>query len=291
MSPGAPEAEALGLVLGLAAYVGSNLGMGLQKQGVESLASLLRGGRGALRWARLRRLGPWLAGTLLTVGGSVLLFVALGLGRASVVGALEGVGLVALAVFARVRLGERLGSRGLVGVGAIVLGTALVATAAGPAGARASAGALALGLTTGELLLVGLVVVARHSSRWKGVAHGALAGGTAGIAMVIQKLVGEDVLTIGALDATTALLGLGWLGIAALGFVFTQLAWLRGRALTVAPAFAALSVSVPVVVGWGLLGEPVSPAGVVGVLLVLGGIVPVASDGAVVGMLEPERRP
>lgn len=291
MSPVTPDAETLGLVLGLAAYVGSNLGMGLQKQGVESLASMLRGGRAALRWARLRRLGPWLAGTALTVGGSVLLFVALGLGRASVVGALEGVGLVALAVFARVRLGERLGWRGVVGVGAIVLGTALVAASSGPSGARASGTALTLVLVSMELLLVGLVVVARHSSRWKGVAHGALAGGTAGIAMVLQKLVGEDVLTIGALDATTALLGLGWLGIAALGFVFTQLAWLHGRALAVAPAFAALSMSVPVVVGWGLLGEPVSLAGVVGVLLVLGGIVPVASDAAVAGMLEPERRP
>ena len=115
-----------GVLVGLLSTVIANVGMGIQKQGSPALRQL----RDAPRDATVRRhLALWALGSAMTVSGSILLFVALGLGRASVIGTLEGVGLVALAFYASKVLGEPLTRIDVRAIALIVVGTGVAGSA------------------------------------------------------------------------------------------------------------------------------------------------------------------
>lgn len=239
----------MGLLLGLVAFVASNLGMGLQKAGTT---------RGSVQ--------VWLLGTGLTVSGSLLLFPALALGRASVIAPLEGLGLAALALFAWRVLGERPPVPALI---AIAAGTALVGFFGGAERPpdevlrperlpQVSAAVLA-----GALLLT---LLPR-----RGVGLGLAAGAMAGLAMLFQKALGEVLLA-----EPLAVLGepraLGFLAAAAAGFLGLQWSYRHGRAVDVVPSYAAGTILVPTAAAPFLFGEAPHLAAWAGVALILLGI-------------------
>jgi uncharacterized membrane protein len=271
----------VGTLVGLFSYLLANLGMGLQKHGAPALA----------RWREVRTtpalqrlLGLWMAGSAMTVVGSLLLFVALGLGRASVIASFEGLGLVGLALYAHHFLGEPVGVPERRSIGAIVLGTALVgyfgttAQALGPEAFDLQnffcfAAVLGLGL----LVLVGGCWASGRTSM--GLAFGGSAGALAGLAMVIQKRVGAVLVGGAPQDALTDPWTLAFVAVAAGAFVLLQLAYLRGRAVDVVPTYASATILVPVVAGIVVYSEPAQPILGLGILLILGGVLMLPGTG------------
>lgn len=240
----------MGLLLGLVAFVASNLGMGLQKAGTT---------RGSLR--------TWLCGTVLTVSGSLLLFPALALGRASVIAPLEGVGLAALALFAWRVLGER---PPVAALAAIAAGTALVGVFGGAERLPDEV------LRPDRLGPVALAVVAAAALLAllprRGVGLGLAAGAMAGLAMILQKALGEVLLADPAAllaDPRT----LGFLAAAGAGFLGLQWSYRHGRAVQVVPSYAAGTILVPTAAAPFLFGEAPHPLVGLGAGIILAGIV------------------
>jgi len=277
-----------GVLVGLLSTVVANVGMGVQKQGSPALRRL----RDLPRDATVRRqLALWALGSVMTVTGSLLLFVALGLGRASVIGTLEGVGLVALALYASRVLGEPLTRVDARAIGLIVVGTGIAGSAHGSAtggGGFAPEGLVLLG---GAVVGAGglAVLVGRATGRL-GIALGGLAGGIAGLTMAVQKVVGTTLVGASPLDLLDSPWALAYLGMAGLGFLTTQVAHLHGRALEVVPCYASVGILVPVLSGPVVFGEPTGPAALIGLLLLLTGVFELSRQGPVAATLD-DRRP
>jgi len=273
-----------GVLVGLLSTVVANVGMGVQKQGSPALRRL----RDLPRDAAVRRqLAVWTLGSMMTVAGSLLLFVALGLGRASVIGTLEGVGLVALALYASRVLDEPLTRIDARAIGLIVVGTGIagsVHSSASGGGSFAPEGLAVLGAAV--LSLGGLAVLLGRATGRLGLALGGLAGGVAGVTMAVQKVVGTTLVGSAPLDLLSSPWALGYLGMAGVGFVTTQLAYLHGRALEVVPAYASVGILVPVLSGPVVFGEPTGPAALIGLLLLLAGVFELSRQGPVAATLD-----
>lgn len=273
-----------GVLVGLLSTVVANVGMGVQKQGSPALRRL----RELPHDATVRRqLAVWAIGSMMTVTGSLLLFVALGLGRASVIGTLEGVGLVALALYASRVLGEPLTRVDARAIGLIVVGTGIAGSAHGTATGAGSFHPAGLGLLGGAVVVIGgaAVLLGRATGRL-GLALGGLAGGVAGVTMAVQKVVGTTLVGPAPLDLLSSPWALGYLGMAGVGFLTTQVAYLHGRALEVVPAYASVGILVPVLSGPLVFGEPTGAAALVGLLLLLAGVFELSRQGPVAATLD-----
>lgn len=274
----------MGVLVGLLSTVLANVGMGVQKRGSPSLRRLpdLLGDP-AVR----RTFAWWLLGSAMTVSGSLLLFVALGLGRASVIGTLEGVGLVALALYASRVLGEPLTRVDIRAIALVVVGTGLAGGAhATTSGAGEGFSPTGLAVLGGGVFVAALaaVVTGRATGRL-GLALGGVAGAVAGTTMAVQKVVGGVLVGTSPLEVFTSPWSLAYLGMAALGFVVTQFAYLHGRALDVVPAYASLCILVPVASGPLAFGETFHPVAAVGLVLLLAGVVDLSRQGPVAATL------
>jgi len=270
------------MALGLAAYLLSNVGMGVQKAGA---CGFVAGGRG---------LGTWLAGTAMSVSGAFLLFPAYGLARASVVAPLEGLGLAALALFASRVLREPLSTRHWVALGMILLGTfltgrlgALPKQASEVFRPEAFAWGAALLLATALLVAVlpalpGIRAFFRQRAPGTlGILLGGAAGTCAGVAMILQKVVGGTFLADPARALQEPYLLLFFL-VAGLGFITQQVAWLHGTAVEVVGTYSSVAILVPAGTAWALFGEPFTGGLALGLGLVVLGVVILAGQAAAI---------
>ncbi len=270
------------MALGLAAYLLSNVGMGVQKAGAGVFVA---GGRG---------LGTWLAGTAMTLAGAVLLFPAYGLARASVVAPLEGLGLAALALFASRVLREPLSRRHLGALGLIILGTVLT----GRVGAlprqaseafRPEAFAWGASVLLGAALLVAVLpALSRIRAFFRqrapgtlGILLGGAAGTCAGVAMILQKVVAGAFLDDPARALQEPYLFLFFL-VAGAGFVTQQVAWLHGTAVEVVATYSSMAILVPAGTAWAVFGEPFTGGLALGLGMVVLGVVFLAGQVAAV---------
>jgi hypothetical protein len=207
----------------------------------------------------------WLAGFTIGIGGWVLYVAALSLGTLSLVQAASagGIGILALLVW---RLGGvPLSGREWVGVGLAIAGLALLAVSLAGAGtahpfaARASWGGVAAWMAVSGVLAA---LFAGPFSRW-------LAGGAGlGIAAGFCYAAG-DVGTKAAVGGGARLLFvLPLLAAHGLGFVFLQLGFQRGGALTTAGVATLFTNAVPIAAGMVLFGDGL-PSGALGVARLL----------------------
>ncbi len=237
----------------------------------------------ALRVALLSRLASrrrWLAGTALTIAGAALQIAALAHAPLTVVQPVLALGLVALLVFARTALRERVGAAELAGVAAVIGGVALVATA-GPHRSNRVDSLLALVLLLAPL---GIFTVAPFALRARSPLWLAAAGAAAGdsIAAVALKLAANAAAEARPLLVIGALAGAGAGG----GLALTaEMSALRGMPATrVAPLVVVAQVAVPAVAGVAAFGEHLSVALAVGVVAASAGAALLGSSGAVVGV-------
>jgi uncharacterized membrane protein len=270
------------MAFGLAAYLLSNIGMGVQKVGACGFV------------ARKRGPGIWFLGTAMTVAGAFLLFPAYGLARASVVAPLEGLGLAALALFASRFLREPWTRTHRVALGLIVLGTVLtgrVGTLPKQASEafRPEAFAWGAGLSLGLALLLVLLLsfpgirgfFRERSPGAVGILLGGAAGTCAGVAMILQKVVGLGFLADPTRIVQEPYLFLFFL-VAGIGFLIQQVAWLHGRAVEVVGTYSSMALLIPAGTAWALFGEPFTAGLALGLGLVVLGVVLLAGQAAAI---------
>jgi drug/metabolite transporter (DMT)-like permease len=208
---------------------------------------------------RLVRNRRWLVATAIGLAGWPLEIAALLLAPLTVVQPCLASGLILLLWLGATRLGERLGWREAVAVGAIFIGVTGIALAA-PERTTEHAGAGTIALA---LALVAIPIVApyamrmrfRHSPSQGGVKVG-WAGGI-GTLMVLSAGCGYAWTSIASklltdeLAAGTAIVGFAWLGTVlaseGLALLSEMSAMQRRPATHVAPAMFAVQVLVPVV--------------------------------------------
>jgi hypothetical protein len=242
---------ALGIVAAVAASLLYNTSIALQAlearqvPGEHSLRPSLLG-----RLVRNRR---WLGATVLGLLGWPFEIVALLLAPLTVVQPCLASGLILLLWLGATRLGEALGRREFVAVGAIIVGIAGVALAApGRSTDHAGAGAIALALA-----LVAVPILAPYLfHRGTGVV-GALMILSAGCGYAWTSIASK--LFTDELAAGAVLVGVAWLATVVLSeglALLSEMSALQQRPAThVAPAMFATQVLVPVLLAPLIFGE------------------------------------
>ena len=274
----------LGVLIMLLATSMTNVGAVLQKGAVDRLppfhrTPLLESLRGLLR-APL-----WLLGWGIATAAIVLNMVALGLADISVVQPLNGFGLVVLAVFSRLYLGERLGGRALVGIALVVAGVAVVGVILPASRVFHDASRIlacyahgaAIGLLLGFLSLALLCwALARHLAHLAGVLLAFAAATCSVIGLTFAKGLFGLLAVVGP-AATLTTWQAGPLLILLLVFssaalALQQLSFQRGRAVVVTPVFASASIVLPLLVGRWVFGEHLPTTVLAGPLLIVVGV-------------------
>ena len=238
--------------------------------------------------ARRRR---WLAGLALSAVAVPLQTFALTLAPLSVVQPADAVGLLVLLAAGSRMLGERVGRRELLAVGAIAAGVVLV-TLAGAEHSDSSASAATLALVLGPLALLALapyLLRARGVPSWSMVVGAGLAFAIGAFAL---KLIADAVST----SEWLALVAAGVVaGVMALIGMNGEMSALQLRPVAaVAPVIFAIELSVPVVLGPLVGGEswPTEPARLLallgGLAVTVTGAVALMRSRSVVAVMEAE---
>src|SRR5207253_5379842 len=274
---------ALALALAPASTIALNWGYVAQHGAASTLPPL------ALRrpFASLRALFTqrrWLAGFLAGIGGWVLYVAALALAPLSLVQATSAGGIGLLALLAWRATGVRPSQGELAGVGAALLGLALLAASlAGQhgGGRQASAGSVVLWLAL-SAAAAGAVALLGDRSR---LAPAAGLGAAAGLLYAAGDVGTKAAVGGGGRLAFVPAL----LACHGLAFVALQLGFQRGTALATAGVATLLTNALPIVAGTALFHEGL-PDGAPGALRVLA-FVAVVAGAAGLARAEPAARP
>lgn len=231
--------------------------------------------------ARRRR---WLAGTLLAAAGAVLQVWALSLAPLSLVQPALALGLLGLLAMARVMLGERVGRRERWAALAIVVGVAIITSAAPKRGDSVAAG-IAVPVA---MSLLGALAVSPYLARSRPAGHPrwALIGAAAGDAWVVLalKLLSDELSRDRWVAALAWGAGAGAIGALALAAEMTALQ--RLRATSVAPVVLMSQVAVPVALAPLVANEMWGPTPGGGSVLI-SGLLLVIVGAAVLGASRP----
>ena len=266
------------LLWGLVAYTLYGFAMVLMKLGEPALSSPRQIFKNSIT---RRQAVIWCCGVGCNFTFAVTLGIALGLGYASVVAALNGVGLIVVAVLSWIMLGERLAIIGISGMALVIIGIALIGLwSAAPAAGDASGdtgGFIFWGAVMGGCVLAtagGLLVPALG-----GPLLGTTAGALGGAAMLFQKMFMTPLVTQDALEATalwhlTGSLSFWLWALTATGsFVVLQFAFRFGEATRVTPAMVSAMILVPQTGGVALFAEQFTWVQVCGSGIVIIGVV------------------
>jgi hypothetical protein len=235
----------LGALLGAVGALSINVGKGVQKLKVH----VLREGWGMLSARHRRDLGVWLLGMGLTATAAVPVSLGMKLTESpSTVGAMTGVGLIGLVIFASRVVGEPISRRDGLGILLVVVGTSALGYLGGlqPPPARSFetwplVRALAIPASVGVVACV----LARLAPRLHSVAWGGLAGICLGSSFFLADaaLVEAGGDFVGQLSNpypyVAFVVGLG-------AMVTTQIGFLEGRALEVVPAVNSAAIVTPI---------------------------------------------
>jgi drug/metabolite transporter (DMT)-like permease len=273
------------VVYGLLATVSLNLGRGLQKYGVLSITHPRR---------IFREPGypflflVWCLGTAGMVASTFLTFAACAYGPVTIVAALSGVGLIALALFSAFVLKETIGRRELLAIGLILLGTVLAGyfdrwERIANYGLPAKNGEL---IAWRNLVLFSLAVVAlsmgmavyslRRHQRAFGAIFGGIAGICGGISVFFQK---ASLIYCGCADIFADVAAAVrnpyfhlFIVSGLLDFFVIQYALSKAKAVTVVPSYQSFYIGVPIVGGLAAYFERVNFIQLVGMVFLLRGV-------------------
>jgi drug/metabolite transporter (DMT)-like permease len=233
----------LGLAAALAASVFFNVGVALQA--LDAREEPPEQGMRLSLLGRLLRRPRWLLGFVLGALGFPLEVLAFAKAPFVVVQPALAAGLILLLVLGVRILGERVGRIEVVGVGAIIVGMALVAWGA-PDHTEAHRGVAAIVSVVGALSILALVPFALRGSRFDGAAI-AILGSALGFAAsnVATKLMSDEFNADRKLAAFVWLLVAFVTGIAAIVTEMTALQ--RAKATVVVPVSFAIQTFLPIV--------------------------------------------
>jgi uncharacterized membrane protein len=273
------------VLYGVLSAVSVSLGKGFQKYGVEFIAHPVR----TLREREYFKTFMWILGTGGIVASAFFMFAACAYGAVSLIAALSGTGLVALALFSAFVLREPIGRSEVAGLVAIMAGTALVGYFDGWAGVPGYRLPGGEGETIRVFNLVAfslvIAVVSAAAAAWSirggyrhfGVVFGSISGFCGGISIFFQK---GAMLHCGCADifedipAALANPYFYLFAITGIGdFLVTQYALTRSKAVTVVPCYQSWYMLVPVVGGIVAFSERFNIVQAGGIVLLVVGIV------------------
>ena len=241
---------------------------------------------------RSRGLLVWLLFTLSMPLAVFVILYAVSIGNASLVGAMSGSGLASLAVFSHLFLRERIGKKELVGVFVIVAAAILIGLFRPNRGSHESSlTTLYIYLPVVCILYLLLWLLFRSNDRIIGIIVAGFAGAVGGFVPLFQKVSTSPIglsrpLLQFHFRSTAGLAGLAqkganllsnpwalaWIVISLVSMVIMQFAYRRGKAIQLIPAFAANTITVPVVGGFLAFGERLHPLQWLGVVLIIAGV-------------------
>jgi drug/metabolite transporter (DMT)-like permease len=275
----------LGILIMLASTSMTNIGTVIQKKAVDRLPPFE--GRSVLEnVANVLKTPLWLIGWAMGVVALVSNMVALGMADISVIQPLIGFGLAVLAIFSYYYLGERLTPMTLAGVGAVIAGVVLIGvTASEGRGFTDTQELLAsythrtsvISLGVFLLMIFGLWALAKRVGKMAGVLYAVVAAACSVFGLTFSKgLFGiPHLIGWGAALALwpTWLLLVIMLPFSTLAMFLQQMSFQKGRAVVVAPVFAATSVVLPLAMGALVFDEAVAWLTIVAVLFIVVGVV------------------
>ncbi len=268
----------LSIILGFLGYSVLNVSQATQKIGL--LLAQKKRSRGILLW---------LLATLGTLVSSFLVFGAVALGNASLVGAMAGAGLASLAVFSHFVMKERIGVKEVAGIIVIVVAAGLIGLTADdnpPSLLRLDFlfGMLGLVVSLGLLLWV----VFRKKTAVTGLIIGAFSGALGGFVPVFQKvstselgrslslfpgITGAESGTIQSLAAMVSNpFTIMWIVLSLASMLVLQFAYKKAAVIKIIPFFSASCIIIPVLGGVICLGERLSFLQWIGIIVILGGL-------------------
>jgi drug/metabolite transporter (DMT)-like permease len=228
----------------------------------------------------------WLAATVGASLSVILVYIALSFGTVAVVGAMAGTGLVALALFSRFVMGERLRAQDVVAILAIV-GAAAVVGYFAEKGRGTPNTALLYGILGAGAVIGALAWVLVPKGSATAITVGAFAGFTGSYSQLFQNAAVSDVTLSDGVwpfivaTVTEPLTGI-WVGLSLASVVIMQFAYKHGDAIQIIPIFTSVFIITPVVGGLVVFGETLAPLQWVGVAVILiGAFVLGRREGAV----------
>ena len=263
------------LTLAFLGYSVMNISQAGQKIGLEK-----KGDRQVAGWSL------WIGATIGTLLGVVIVLVALSIGAVSLVGAMAGTGLVALAIFSHFAMGEKITWSDVVGIATIIGASVLIGIFAQEQQDPDPRWIVIHGLT-GALIAVYIVlwIVAGKSDR-AGLVLGGFGGTLAGTSMLYQNgaTVTADIgpliefplresLTLDRLAALANPYLFIWFALSVGAFSVLQIAYGRGKAIHVIPAFNVHFIVIPVIGGVVGFAEAMHPLQWLGVAIIVAGTV------------------
>ncbi len=235
----------------LAAAASTCFNFGLVIQAGEAREEETDGGLSLKLILKLLRRPRWLAGTGLQLGGGILQVLALTLAPLAVVQPADAFGLIVLLIFGARKLGDTVGRRELLGVGAIIVGVVGVALTA-PEHSSSSAATATLLLVLAPLAMLAVIPYAL-GKQVGGTVMVLAAGLTFALSAFMLKLLADSVTAVSwaAIAATLAAVGL----LAVLGLNSEQSALQRRAVGRVAPVILVMEMIIPILLGLLIGGE------------------------------------
>ncbi|MFP4211470.1 MAG: hypothetical protein ACLFR8_09525 [Alkalispirochaeta sp.] len=261
----------LALLLSVLGYSILNISQAVQKIGL----SLYTRNRvaGATVWV----------GALLASGVSFgIVFIALSIGTVSVVGAAAGTGLVSVAIFSAVFLGESVRRDKILALAAIVAGAALVALFP-VEGTDIYREVLLWVIPAVVSVIAVIVVVLLPRGAPRAITVAGFSGFLGAYSQLFQKRAAEGVSGAEGFAEVVARLvhdpiNLVWVGMSASSMVVIQFAYRHAEATRIIPVFTALFIITPVLGGIAVYGERLSPLQWCGVVAISVGAVVLGRD-------------
>jgi drug/metabolite transporter (DMT)-like permease len=263
------------LLLAFVGYSAMNLSQAGQKIGLAR-----RRAHPAAGWTL------WIGATLVSLLSVGIVLVALSIGTVSLVGAMAGSGLVTLAVFSHFVMKERITSSDLLGIALIIAGSVLTGLFTVPQREAPTRWVFLHVFIVSVSLAFGLAWVLARRGRRTGLIIGGFAGALAGGSILYQNAativanVGaviflplSESLELGRLAALVNIHLILWFVTSNAGFILLQIAYGRGRAIHVIPAFNVTFIIVPVLGGVLVFSERLHALGWVGIVVIVVGTV------------------
>jgi drug/metabolite transporter (DMT)-like permease len=225
----------------------------------------------------------WLAATVSASLSVLLVYAAISLASVSMVGALAGTGLIALALFTSFWMHESLALRHIIAIGAIAGGAVLVGLYDSSSSGDADM-ALLYGLLAGGALIGGLLWLLTGRSRIRAVVIGAFAGFLGSYAQLFQNIstTGAE-LSDGVILFLVTTLGnpitLIWVALSLSSVVVIQFAYKHGDAIQIIPVFTSAFILTPVAGGVLVFDESLVVLQFAGIALIVAGTIVLGRRG------------
>jgi drug/metabolite transporter (DMT)-like permease len=259
------------IISAILAFIGNSLiaiGQGTQKSQVSAIS------KDDKISVKIRRGLIWVGGILCSNSGLVLIYIAIGIGYTTIVGAFNAAGLFTLILFSFFVLKEGIDKAEIAGIVFIFSGMIII-----PLFPADTIPLYEFSLTAKWGAIGGLIAVfilalfiTKIRKRPVGTALAMLAGSLTGISQVFQKVSRLPVV----IDKLTPFWGFFhsyiWLVFLAASFLSLQFAYRKHKAITVIPVFNSFAVIVPIFFGQVFFGESLSPIQWAGICFILCGI-------------------